>query len=66
MAKKCCDTCEFKFYGDDGICAGYGKISENENTYGKPIKEVKKIFPNGCEDWGISLEACIEEEKRKK
>ena len=55
--KKSCDTCEFQFYGKNGICAG--------KEYGKPMKEVKKIHPNGCEEWGISFEAYCKEESKK-
>lgn len=61
-AKKCCDTCEFKFYGDDGICAGHGTIENStKDTYGMKIKETKELFPNGCDNWGISFEAFCKE-----
>lgn len=44
---------------------GYGKRTDNgEYTYGMPIKEAIKMFPNGCSDWGISLETYIEENKK--
>lgn len=61
--ERCCGTCEF----NAGIaCMGYGKrIDNGENTYGMKIKETEKMFPNGCEDWGISLSAFIEEEESK-
>ena len=62
MAKRKCDTCEFGSY----VCMGYGKRTDNgKDTYGMPIEEAKKMFPDGCEDWGSSLEAFIEDEKRK-
>lgn len=54
-----CNTCEFKF-GD--ICAGHGKIAD-EDTYGFPIKACKALFPKGCDDYGISLKAFIQQEK---
>lgn len=62
--KHCCDTCEFNA---GSVCMGYGKRTDNgENTYGMSIEEAEKMFPNGCEDWGISLSAFIEEEEKNK
>ncbi len=56
-----CETCEFNF-GD--VCAGHGVRTDNkEDTYGMPMGEAEAMFPNGCEDWGISLDAFIEQEK---
>ena len=53
--KKECDTCEFNA---GTVCMGYGKRTDNKNdTYGMPIEEAKKMFPNGCDDWGISIDA---------
>ena len=44
---------------------GYGKRTDNgEYTYGMPIDEAIKRFPDGCSDWGISLGAYIEDNKR--
>lgn len=58
--KKSCDTCEFY----NTACMGSGiRTDNNESTCGMPIEEAMKMFPNGCEDWGISLEAFIDEEK---
>lgn len=49
---KNCETCEF--YSQ--VCMGYGKRTDNgEYTYGMPIEETIKMFPDGCSDWGISL-----------
>jgi hypothetical protein len=60
--EKSCDNCEFNF----GVCGGFGKIpDDNGETYGKPVSELKKVFPNGCGDWGISLKAFIKQEKTK-
>ncbi|MBQ2882723.1 MAG: hypothetical protein IJE43_02965 [Alphaproteobacteria bacterium] len=54
-AKKECDNCEFNA---GTVCMGFGKRIDNGNdTYGMPIEEAKKMFPNGCDDWGISLNA---------
>ena len=54
-----CSTCEFNF---GNVCAGYGKRTDNgESTYGMPMDEAEKMFPNGCEDWGISFGAFSEE-----
>lgn len=60
--EKNCSTCEF----NAGIvCMGSGKRTDNkENTYGMPIEEAEKMFPNGCNDWGISLNAFIEENEK--
>lgn len=56
--KKCCETCEF----NAGIvCMGYGKRKDNkQNTYGMPIEEAKKMFPDGCSDWGISFNSYVD------
>ncbi|MGM9593323.1 MAG: hypothetical protein ACI3U8_03140 [Candidatus Onthomonas sp.] len=40
-----CDTCEHNL---NGICAG--------GYYGKPVSEIKKDRPNGCQEWGIDLD----------
>ncbi len=64
LLKKCCDTCEFNF---GTVCAGYGtRTDNNESTYGMPMEEAEKMFPNGCEDYGISAEAFAYQEKLKK
>lgn len=56
-----CSICEFNF-GD--VCAGHGRRADNgKDTYGMPMKEVDKMFPDGCDDYGISLDAFIEQEK---
>ncbi|MBE5963438.1 MAG: hypothetical protein E7252_00685 [Lachnospira sp.] len=60
LVEKSCLTCEFNFAS---VCAGYGTRTDNgENTYGMPMKKAKEMFPQGCEDYGISLEAFIEQE----
>lgn len=52
-----CGTCEFNA---GTVCMGSGRRTDNnENTYGMPIEEAEKMFPNGCGDWGISLQAFI-------
>lgn len=59
VTKKNCDTCEFA----GQVCMGYGIRTDNgQDTYGMDIDEAKKMFPEGCEDWGISLGAYIEEQ----
>lgn len=56
-----CSTCEFNF-GD--VCAGHGTRKDNgEDTYGMPIEETDKMFPDACDDYGISLDSFIEQEK---
>lgn len=52
-----CSTCEFNF-GD--VCAGYGKMKDKyERTYGMSIDDTSKMFPNGCSDYGVSLDYFI-------
>lgn len=61
LVEQNCSTCEFNF-GD--ICAGHGIRTDNgEDTYGMTMGEVKRMFPSGCDDYGISLDAFIEQEK---
>lgn len=61
--KQCCNTCEFNF---GTVCAGYGtRTDNNEPTYGMPMEEAEKMFPNGCEDYGISFKAYMEQQKNK-
>lgn len=61
LVEKDCSTCEFDF-GD--VCAGHGTRKDNgENTYGMPVEEANKMFPDGCNDYGISLDSFIEQEK---
>lgn len=45
MDCKSCDICEFNM----GVCAGRSDI------YGKPIDEVKKSYPDGCDEFEISF-----------
>ena len=71
--KKCCDTCEFCFPEQGGIktksgliCAGRGIRKDNgELTYDSDIAEMETMFPDGCEDWGISFNAFMSEERNK-
>lgn len=57
--EKCCNTCEFCMIGDDNktlVCAGHNDAFGNgKDTYGMPVKETKKLFPNGCCDYEISF-----------
>ena len=63
MANKNCTTCEFNAGTN---CMGYGTRTDNgDETYGMPIESSIKMFPHGCEDYGISLAAFTEDcEKR--
>lgn len=64
MSKKCCDTCEFNA---GRVCMGTGtRLDNGELTYGMPLEEAVKMFPNGCKDWGISLLAFIEEHENRR
>lgn len=59
--KKNCESCEF--YSQ--VCMGSGKRTDNgESTYGMPIDVAIKMFSDGCSDWGISLGAYIEGNKK--
>lgn len=59
--EKSCTTCEFNF---GNMCAGYGTRTDNgQETYGMPMEEAEKMFPTGCADYGISLDAFVEQEK---
>lgn len=61
LVEQSCATCEFNF---GTVCAGYGTRTDNgKNTYGMPMDEAEKMFPDGCEDYGISLDAFIEQEE---
>ena len=52
-----------KSYSD--VCAGYGtRTDTGKETYGMPMEDAEKMFPAGCDDYGISLEAFIEQEKK--
>lgn len=52
-----CDSCEFNV----GVCCGSGVRTDNkESTYGMPITEAKKMFPDGCESYEVSLKAYSE------
>lgn len=56
-----CDTCEFNA---GTVCMGYGtRLDNGMDTYGMPMEEAEKMFSNGCGDYGISLEAYVEQEK---
>lgn len=61
LVEKSCLTCEFNF-GD--VCAGHGVRTDNgQDTYGMSMEEAQKMFLDGCDDYGISLDAFIEQEK---
>lgn len=59
LIKQSCATCEFNF---GSVCAGYGTRTDNgEKTYGMPMNEAEVMFPQGCEDYGISLNSFVEQ-----
>lgn len=61
LVERNCSTCEFNFRN---VCAGHGVRKDNgQDTYGMPMEEAEKMFSEGCEDYGISLDAFIEQEK---
>ena len=52
---KCCATCVFCMVGNDEIvCAG------RTDEYGFPIDKMKKIYPNGCEEYEVSIHDYID------
>lgn len=56
-----CENCKFN---SGSVCAGYGRRTDNgKYTYGMPMNSAKSMFPKGCEDFGLSLHAFIEQEK---
>ena len=61
LIEQSCETCEFNF---GSVCAGYGTRTDNgEKTYGMSMDEAEAMFTQGREDYGISLDAFIEQEK---
>ena len=61
MNKQSCATCEFNC---GLVCGGYGTRTDNgEKTYGMLIDKAEEMFPQGCEDYGISLNAFVEQER---
>ena len=56
-----CNNCEFNF---GTVCVGHTIRKDNgKDTYGMPMEEAIEMFPKGCEDFGISLKAFIEQEQ---
>lgn len=61
LVEKSCATCEMN---TGVVCMGSGKRKDNgDSTYGMPMEEAQRMFPRGCEDYGISLSAFEEQEK---
>jgi len=61
LVEMSCSTCEFNF---GAVCAGHGiRLDNGEDTYGMTMAEAKNMFTDGCDDYGISLEAFIEQEQ---
>lgn len=55
MTDRNCDTCELCMpVKGNFVCAGGVVLQDGRNTYGMPIEETKKIFPNGCDDYSES------------
>ena len=54
-------NCKYNF---GNVCARHSTRKDNgKDIYGKPMEEVIVMFPEGCEDFGISLDAFIKQEK---
>lgn len=63
LIEQSCATCEFNF---GSVCAGYGtRTDSGEKTYGMSMDEAEVMFPQGCEDYGISLDAFNKQERMK-
>lgn len=61
LVEENCHNCEFNF---GNVCAGHGIRKYNgKEIYGIPIEEAIAKFPEGCEHFGISLNAFIKQEK---
>lgn len=57
--KRSCITCSHK---NDKICTGYGDRTDNLGyTYMMPIEEAVDMFPEGCGDWGFSIDSIMED-----
>ena len=58
-----CATCEFNC---GMVCCGMGtRIDTGKKTYGMAICESTVMFPEGCDDYGISLQSFIVKEQMK-
>ncbi|SFL44307.1 hypothetical protein SAMN05216390_1295 [Lachnospiraceae bacterium KH1T2] len=52
-----CKNCEFNA---GNRCMGEGRrIDNGAETYGMPLSETTNMFPNGCDDFGISYMAYV-------
>lgn len=61
LVEQFCETCEFNF---GSVCVGYGTRTDNgEQMYVMPMTDAEVMFPHGCEEYRISLEAFIEQEQ---
>lgn len=61
LVKESCHNCEFNF---GNVCGGHGIRKDNgKDTYCMPMEKAITMFPEGCEDFGISLKAFIKQEK---
>ena len=47
-----CSNCELNA---GKVCMGYGTMEDGTYTYGKPIEELTKVFPGGCDGWEVSF-----------
>lgn len=47
-----CKNCELNA---GAMCMGYGTMEAGSYTYGVPIEELTKMFPNGCDGWEVSF-----------
>lgn len=56
-----CYNCEFNF---GNVCAGHGiNVDNGKDPYPMPMEQAIAMFPEGCENFGISLEAFIKQEQ---
>ncbi len=61
LIEKNCSTCEFNF---GVVCASHGvRLDNGLDTYGMSIDLSCDMFPNGCDEWEISFESFVDQEK---
>lgn len=66
MTDKCCGTCELCMpINGELLCAGGTILPDGRKTYGMKIDETEKLFPNGCDDYSVSLGFYMDDEHDK-
>lgn len=61
LVEENCYNCEFNF---GNVCGGHGTRKDNgKDTFRMHMQDAIAMFPEGCDYFGISLEAFIKQEK---